>query len=189
MPKMGEIIKRLRLEHGMTQEELGKHIGVQKSAIRKYESGMVENIPRSSIEKMAELFGVRPSYLMGWESSQDMHINFDLQMFAENPVINNNKLDSNSSPQKETINTASPSLSKVLHSRLTLHDIDLLNAYHAQPELQPAVDKLLGIEREERFAVYTAAHSQDNQLDTVTLAEDKLLGKLRNTPVTDEDLI
>ena len=64
---MGENIKRLRIEKGMTQEELGRILGVQKSAIRKYESGKVENIPRSSIKKMAEIFGVRPSFLMGWD--------------------------------------------------------------------------------------------------------------------------
>lgn len=64
---MADNIKRLRTQHGMTQEELGKHLGVQKSAIRKYESGLVENIPRSSIQKMAVLFGVRPSVLMGFE--------------------------------------------------------------------------------------------------------------------------
>jgi transcriptional regulator with XRE-family HTH domain len=64
---MAERIRTLRLKQGLTQEELGKVIGVQKSAIRKYESGMVENIPRSSIKKMADHFGVTPSYLMGWD--------------------------------------------------------------------------------------------------------------------------
>jgi repressor LexA len=66
---MAENIRRLRIQYGMTQEELGNHLGVQKSAIRKYESGMVENIPRTSIQKMAELFNVRPSYLMGFEDN------------------------------------------------------------------------------------------------------------------------
>lgn len=64
---MAETIRMLRLQRGITQEELGKIIGVQKSAIRKYESGMVENIPRSSIKRMADFFEVTPSYLMGWE--------------------------------------------------------------------------------------------------------------------------
>lgn len=64
---MAETIRMLRLQRGITQEELGKIIGVQKSAIRKYESGMVENIPRSSIKRMADFFEVSPSYLMGWE--------------------------------------------------------------------------------------------------------------------------
>ena len=63
---MGEIIRKLRIEKGVTQEELGKVIGVQKSAIRKYESGMVENLKKSSIQALANYFGVTPTYLMGW---------------------------------------------------------------------------------------------------------------------------
>lgn len=62
--EMGERIKHLRIANGMTQEQLGKYIGVQKSAIRKYEKGEVKNIKRSSIEIMSNLFKVSPSYLM-----------------------------------------------------------------------------------------------------------------------------
>lgn len=69
MNNMGAIIKQLRLQKGLTQEELGKVIGVQKFAIRKYESGMVQNIKRSSIKKLADFFGVSPSYLLGYEDS------------------------------------------------------------------------------------------------------------------------
>lgn len=61
---MGDRIRQLRKQHKMTQEELGIRIGVGKSAILKYEKGMVENLPRSTIQKMATLFGVSPSYLM-----------------------------------------------------------------------------------------------------------------------------
>ncbi len=64
---MGDRIKYLREKSNMTQEELGAIIGVQKSAIRKYEKGEVENIKRSSIKKMADTFGVSPSYLMAWD--------------------------------------------------------------------------------------------------------------------------
>lgn len=61
---MGERIRILRKQHNMTQEELGLKLGVSKTAIVKYEKGQVENLPRSTIEKMAILFGVTPSYLM-----------------------------------------------------------------------------------------------------------------------------
>ena len=61
---MGQRIRSLRKEHKMSMEELGKYLGVGKSAILKYEKGEVENLPRSTIEKMAILFGVSPSYLM-----------------------------------------------------------------------------------------------------------------------------
>lgn len=61
---MGERIRMLRKQHFMSMEELGSKLGVGKSAILKYEKGQVENLPRSTIEKMAILFGVSPSYLM-----------------------------------------------------------------------------------------------------------------------------
>lgn len=66
---MGKRIKELRLKKGVTQEELGKVIGVQKAAILKYESGLVENMKRSSIKKLAEYFNVKPSYLMGLDNN------------------------------------------------------------------------------------------------------------------------
>lgn len=48
----------------MSMEELGIRLGVGKSAILKYEKGQVENLPRSTIEKMSLIFGVSPAYLM-----------------------------------------------------------------------------------------------------------------------------
>ena len=62
---MGERIKALRIQHGLTQEELGQKVGVQKSAIYKYETGLVVNLKRSMIEKLALALGVKPTYLMG----------------------------------------------------------------------------------------------------------------------------
>lgn len=61
---MGERIKQLRQEKGLTQEELGKYIGVKKAAIMKYEKGNVKNMKRSAIETLSKLFNVSPSYLM-----------------------------------------------------------------------------------------------------------------------------
>ena len=66
---MGERIKYLRERADMTQEELGSRLGVQKSAIRKYEKGEVENIKRSAIKTMADIFGVSPVWLMGFDDA------------------------------------------------------------------------------------------------------------------------
>lgn len=68
---MAERIKELRLAAGLTQEELGEKLGLQKSAIAKYENGRVENIKRSTIQAMADLFGVRPSYILGFDDEED----------------------------------------------------------------------------------------------------------------------
>lgn len=58
----------------MTQEDLGRELGVQKSAIAKYESGRVENIKRSTILKMANIFDVDPAWLMDVTSSTENDI-------------------------------------------------------------------------------------------------------------------
>ena len=64
---MADRIKRLRIEAGMTQEELAEHLGTQKAIISKYESGRVSNLKRETIKKMADIFNVTPSYLMCFE--------------------------------------------------------------------------------------------------------------------------
>ena len=61
---IGEKIKAARLEKGMTQQELGELLGVQKSAIAKYESGRVVNIKRSTLKKISDILGIRPSELI-----------------------------------------------------------------------------------------------------------------------------
>lgn len=61
---IGEKIKTARLAKNMTQEELGSILGVQKSAIAKYESGRVVNIKRSTLKKISDVLDIRPSELI-----------------------------------------------------------------------------------------------------------------------------
>ena len=63
---IGSRIKELRTLHEMSQEELGNKVGVQRAAINKYEKGVVENIPIKTIEKIALVFDVSPTYIVGW---------------------------------------------------------------------------------------------------------------------------
>lgn len=64
---MAERIKERRTFMGFTQEELGEKLGLQKSAIAKYENGRVENIKRSVIADMAKILECSPCYLLDWE--------------------------------------------------------------------------------------------------------------------------
>mgnify|MGYP005767247681 FL=1 len=65
---MADRIKQQRIKMGYTQEELGQKLGLQKSAIAKYENGRVENMKRSVIVNMAKVLECSPAYLMGWEA-------------------------------------------------------------------------------------------------------------------------
>lgn len=61
---IGDKIKAARIAKGMTQENLGKLLGLQKSAIAKYESGRVVNIKRSTLKKISDVLEIRPSELI-----------------------------------------------------------------------------------------------------------------------------
>lgn len=65
---IGQRILELRKLSGLSQEELGNRVGVQRAAVNKYEKGTVTNIPIQTLEKMAVVFDVSPSYLVGWDT-------------------------------------------------------------------------------------------------------------------------
>lgn len=69
-------IRNRRKDIGLTQEELGKRIGVTKATINKYETGVVINLRRPTVEKIAVALEVDPGYLMGWtDSAAGVHTN------------------------------------------------------------------------------------------------------------------
>ena len=73
--EMNQRIKERRLAMNYTQEELAEKLGLQKSAIAKYENGRVENIKRSIILKMANILECTPTYLMGWDEETPATLN------------------------------------------------------------------------------------------------------------------
>lgn len=62
--EVGQLIKEARIAKGLTQEQLGEIVGVQKSAIAKYENGRVVNIKRSTLQKLAVALGLKGSDLI-----------------------------------------------------------------------------------------------------------------------------
>ncbi len=82
---MGKRIKEKRLALDLTQDELGKLIGVQRAAINKYESGQVENMKRSVIKELSKLFNVDPNWLMAFDidtSSREEAIDNNAEFFS-----------------------------------------------------------------------------------------------------------
>ncbi|MDA3733612.1 helix-turn-helix transcriptional regulator [Niameybacter massiliensis] len=57
-------IKELRNEKGLSQEELGNFLNIQKSAISKYERGALEP-NKTMLIKMSEFFNCSVDYLLG----------------------------------------------------------------------------------------------------------------------------
>lgn len=66
-------IRDLRMQHGYTQDYLGNYLGVQKSAICKYENGRA-NPPQESLIMLSDLFSVSVDYILGREDPALEHI-------------------------------------------------------------------------------------------------------------------
>ena len=65
----GEKVKQLRTQQGLTLEDVGNAVGVGKSTVRKWESGIIANMRRDKIALLAKALHVSPSYLMGWNDN------------------------------------------------------------------------------------------------------------------------
>jgi transcriptional regulator with XRE-family HTH domain len=63
--EMSTKIKQLRTERGMTLEQVANIVGVGKSTVRKWETGMIANMRRDKIALLAKALGTTPAYLMG----------------------------------------------------------------------------------------------------------------------------
>ena len=66
----GERIRSLRQSRKLSQEELGRRVGLQKAAINKYETGRVVNIKRSTLESLAVALDTTPAWLLGLEAAE-----------------------------------------------------------------------------------------------------------------------
>ena len=68
---MAQRIKQLRKERGLTLENVAAVVGVGKSTVRKWETGMIANMKRDKIASLATALGTTPEYLMGWDEKKD----------------------------------------------------------------------------------------------------------------------
>lgn len=66
---VGDLIRQKRLEMGLTQEQLGEMVGVNRAAINKWETGRVTNLKRETIKQLSEIFGISPAMLVEPDST------------------------------------------------------------------------------------------------------------------------
>ena len=72
-----EKLKDLRVEHGLTLEQLEKRTGISKSALGNYETEDYKDISLYSIVTLAKFYGVSADYLLGLTETKH-HPNADL---------------------------------------------------------------------------------------------------------------
>lgn len=84
---IGEKIKKIRLEKKMTLEELGNKVGVGKSTVRKWETGIIANMKRDKIQKLADALDVPVWELMEWDKPDSIQGNIITYKSSKIPVL------------------------------------------------------------------------------------------------------
>lgn len=79
MTDFGELLKRLRLNAGITQKQLADKIGISKNAVSYYEQSL--RCPSSDILiKIARVFHVSADFLLGLDNEKQT---FDVSMLTD----------------------------------------------------------------------------------------------------------
>lgn len=86
---VGEYIKKLRIESGYSQEQLGNLLGVQRAAVQKWECGRVQNLKRETIKKLSEIFDVSPSTFIDSENFYEYSNIIPLPNMNRIPLLGN----------------------------------------------------------------------------------------------------
>ena len=82
-----------------------------------------------------------------------------------------------------------PEGAHIITAHLSEKESRLLFAYRNLPEMQAAVDKLLGLNTEDGVLLYEAAKSIDNHPPQLTKMGADQWEAIKNAPETDEDLL
>ncbi|WWU65181.1 helix-turn-helix transcriptional regulator [Clostridium baratii] len=78
-----DLIKEKRLELGLTYEQLGNLIGVGKSTVRKWETGLIENMRRDNIIALSKALNISPAVLMGWNVEKTHLSNENIDTYSK----------------------------------------------------------------------------------------------------------
>ena len=64
MKTTGDMIKHLRKQKGLTQDDLAIALGLKKTTIQKYEANVVKNLKIDTIRKLCLLFDATPWFFV-----------------------------------------------------------------------------------------------------------------------------
>lgn len=74
-------LKERRLELGLTLEQVGEIVGVGKSTVRKWENGVIGNMGRDKISRLAKALRVSPLFIMHIEDADNAKYILDTEDF------------------------------------------------------------------------------------------------------------
>ncbi len=165
MSTIGNRIRAQRIKLGLSVDDLADKLGKNRATIYRYESDEIENFPVTIIKPLATILRVSPAYLMGWADKEDGSDIYSTNTTYEAAVSVNSSAANNEFP-------------------LSAHEKTVVIAYRSKPEMQPAVDKLLGIDTEVSTEIIKIA-ARDGSFTETTITSDDI-ENINNLPDVDD---
>lgn len=161
-----DIIKKRREELNLTYEQLGNMVGVGKSTVRKWETGMIENMRRDNIVALSKALNISPSIIMGWDTIKD---------------DNGNKLSKEETTLLENYNKLNALGKKEANKRVA--ELTEINRYlnTTTDEITATTDNV--VELNNKKITYddfetVAAHNDDLTYDEISEADRRILADI-----------
>lgn len=84
--EIGERIKTIRKQKGITLADLGARLGISESNMQRYESGKIASVSIDFINRLAPILEVNPEWLIGWDKDdtpQGYYLDSETAEYAE----------------------------------------------------------------------------------------------------------
>jgi len=69
--KINELLRKRRVDLGMSMKELADRVGVSEGTISRWESGKIEDMKRSRIKALSDALHISPAVIMEWEEPDE----------------------------------------------------------------------------------------------------------------------
>lgn len=120
--KLGARIRRMRLDRGISVDDLAKSLNKSRASIYRYEGEDVENMPIGVLVPLAKALGMTPIELLGWDDDKTDKQQPEMDLdFPESVVqaFNDHKMVWEHSMKKKMLET----FSKNVQSKLDLDNV------------------------------------------------------------------
>ncbi len=181
-------IKSLRVSFGLTQKQLAEKLQKGESTVRMWELGKSE--PDSeTVNLLSREFNISTDYILG----NPFTLAFPITKWAPSQIEEYQKATDG---EKEYLSFRyghgyfeNHSSENASSGTLSENELSVINAYRAQPQMQSAVHRLLGIEEIETIELWSAANSIENRAPQTTETTLKKWERIKNAPETKKDLL
>lgn len=186
-------IKSVRKRQKLTQSQLASALHKSESAVRMWELGKSE--PDSeSITAMSKIFNIPTDYLLGLpyivtRPQEDWHSNEIEEYDRSDKATKEYLLYKWGNGYFESHGNGFTPVSTKFTVPQTEQENNMLLSYRAHPEMQAAVDRILGLDEDNDVIVYAAANSADNHAPEMVRKTHEKWQRIENAPDTDDELI